>query len=1073
MSTFGRPGQAQQRVPPTRPERHAGDQDALEEALRFRYNGKPESSFHVRSGGEKDDGELYNWHRNTSLGVANEKYWKTAFNRCGVLITVDAFEPGAKGLERNDMGIRVRRLTAPSGLRKVKSVDDVSSPETSPKAWGPESPAELSSSPEQRARPVARLARAHSESAVPDSSASMTSGHLYQSASGFDWADEDQDAAWAEDLSRQSSTVSDFPAAEYLDTTAVRGESTGQVGDAETLALDQPFDEEDWRHARPSPHETDALVGVGAGGDDPDDSDTSSDYSNSPPESPALGDRPFSYHDADEPIDPVQQVRELFPNGLRAQQAGRPPSRRGNVSPDLESAVDNVEDHRSPDTSAETAPEVRNEEAVSPVSPTPSNASSVDSVTGMTQTEGLTKADAYWAQPKPSLATQRARLKYNDRGQGVVDRLPEDHNERIELLEAKVHGLRKERGALGAAIERLRGELNNASALYEECFGDNSGLQAELTHAEVKIEDLKKEVARRGRLYNELFNQYTEEVSQLIEQTEEDKERMRVLTEELASAKLDCEALESRVATLLHHRLDVPHREASTISEQIAASVGHEQTPDVHKQTLSLIDAETQTDIQSDSAAFQEADVNDMSEPAAQSHGDQVALRMTDSKADYPPILRSGSERAWPVEHVGAAAERIAEWINGSHQEHRGPNIDSLTPQRVRDILDHGSTSFFDLIASLRRAGYVFRDDRFAQDILRFARDRGLTMLEALYVERDLSKSGNITATLLKELDHLVQDAPLTRLEHVQITQLNELARQASKLEAQEYSLEDMSAKLKQCHEHGEQLQKDLSVSESTMREIVEQRAITDPCDSHRAEIAAQAAAIKEHEEGLQVQDARLKAQGVEISNFREGERTMSRQIEQRTVTDPDDGHQIDQAEFDALRSDHKRRERVTQPELGSHDSDASKKLESEIERLTSHVSKLNGERVAHYKMMQAARRTILDLEAIIERSKQPTAPSAVPQEGLPTDPPTLSRGSNPSSPTPLGSSSPTPLGSTLSARQVQRETRAKSSEAYKKSREALRQKHEAALHERERLAELRRQVYQNLCGKDMIPAVA
>ncbi|KAK3067821.1 hypothetical protein LTR53_015068, partial [Teratosphaeriaceae sp. CCFEE 6253] len=342
----------------------------------------------------------------------------------------------------------------------------------------------------------------------------------------------------------------------------------------------------------------------------------------------------------------------------------------------------------------------------------------------------------------------------------------------------------------------------------------------------------------------------------------------------------------------------------------------------------------------------------------------------------------------------------------------------------------------------------------------------------ALYVERDLSKSENITASLLKELDHLVQDAPLTRLEHVQITQLNELARQASKLEAQEYSLEDMSAKLKQRHDHGEQLQKDLSVSESTMREIVEQRTITDPCDSHRAEIAAQAAEIKEQEESLQVKDTRLRAQSVEISNFTEGERTMSRLIKQRTITDPDDGHQIDQAQFDALRVELQRRERITQLGLGSHESDASKRLESEIERLASQVSKLNDERVAHYKMMQAARRTILDLEAIIERSKQPAAPSAAPHEGLPTDPPTLSRGSNPSSPTPLGSSSPTPLGSTLSARQVQRETRAKSSEAYKTSREALRQKHEAALHERERLAELRRQVYQSLCGKDMIPYV-
>lgn len=135
-------------------------------------------------------------------------------------------------------------------------------------------------------------------------------------------------------------------------------------------------------------------------------------------------------------------------------------------------------------------------------SPTLSNASSVESTTGMTQSQGLKAADDYIEKTEKDLVKQRSKLKDEFKGDPEnpkVDRLKEDPLARIELLEAKVHTYRKKRDESEATADRIRGKCQDITYNYNTLVDTYKDLAHEHNDATEfnerqrgVVEDLKK-----------------------------------------------------------------------------------------------------------------------------------------------------------------------------------------------------------------------------------------------------------------------------------------------------------------------------------------------------------------------------------------------------------------------------------------------------------------------------------------------------------------------------------------------------------------------------------------------------
>ncbi|KAK0272494.1 hypothetical protein LTR91_006192 [Friedmanniomyces endolithicus] len=427
-----------------------------------------------------------------------------------------------------------------------------------------------------------------------------------------------------------------------------------------------------------------------------------------------------------------------------------------------------LEDAAVPDNGAEADPNdspAENPDAVvdatetkSPISPASSNASSVDSTTGMTQREGLAKAEVYFS--TPTLAKRRSQLKLANEGRPEVDAIPERPKDRLELLEVKVHSYRKQCEELMSAVadykkrlEHAETQWNSIADEYEKVLYERNGVQETLNRVEKERARLERRVANGMRGYDEL------------------RERLATVEAELYALK------EENIV-----RLEQMQQAMDATPEPESREPDHDTTDDGSGAQGSS-DKATQTDSSTVSHVDTQTDPGMM--PSRR--------RSSPSSPPQPPLLRP-DEVIWPAQHIAESATQIADWINERHAAETGGEIEPLQPAMVRDILGNGTTPVSVLIDILEHAGYVFRPDHFAGMLVELSRDQGRTAnLEAMYIMRRFTEGDNVVRQLLEEVDQLEQNQP-------------DLATRLHKEEMESMRLYDA---LEHCREHGAELEAD------------------------------------------------------------------------------------------------------------------------------------------------------------------------------------------------------------------------------------------------------------------------
>ncbi|KAK1072905.1 hypothetical protein LTR12_001599 [Friedmanniomyces endolithicus] len=397
-------------------------------------------------------------------------------------------------------------------------------------------------------------------------------------------------------------------------------------------------------------------------------------------------------------------------------------------------------------------------ETKSPVSPASSDASSVDSTTGMTQREGLAKAEVYFS--TPTLAKRRSQLKLANEGRPEVDAIPERPKDRLELLEVKVHDYRKQCDELKAAVADYKNQLehaenqwSNIADEYENVLDERNGVQETLNRVQKERAKLERQVANGMRGYDEL------------------KERLATVEAELYALK------EENIVRLeqMQQDMDATPEPESSMPEHDTTGAGSGAQGSSDKATQTESSTVSHVDTQTGPGRA----------PARR--------RSSPSPPPQPPLLRP-DEVVWPAQHIAETATQIADWINERHAAERGGEIEPLQPAMVRDILGNGTTTVSVLIDILEHAGYVFRPDHFAGMLVELSRDqRGTANLEAMYIMRRFTEGDNIVRRLLEEVDQLEQNQP-------------DLAARLRKEEMENMRLYDA---LEHCREHGAELEAD------------------------------------------------------------------------------------------------------------------------------------------------------------------------------------------------------------------------------------------------------------------------
>ncbi|KAK0266099.1 hypothetical protein B0A54_06601 [Friedmanniomyces endolithicus] len=614
---------------------------------------------------------------------------------------------------------------------------------------------------------------------------------------------------------------------------------------------------------------------------------------------------------------------------------------------------------------------VETSEAKSPVSPASSDASSVDSTTGMTQREGLAKAEIYFS--TPTLAKRRSQLKLANKGRPEVDSIPEQPKDRLELLEVKVHDYRKQCEELKAAVadykkqlEHAENQWSNIADEYENVLDERNGVQETLNRVQKERNRLERRVANGMRGYDELKERLATVEAELYELKEENIVRVEQLQQAMEATS----------------KLETSKPEPDTTGD----GSGAQGSADKATQTDSCTapDVHTQTDT-----------------------GMMHTRRRSSTSTPQPPPLLHPDEVIWPAQHIAETAAQIADWINERHAAERGGDIAPLEAALVRDMLGNGTTHVSVLIDILEHAGYVFRPDHFAGVLVELARDQGRTPnLEAMYIMRRFTEGDNVVRRLLEEIDQLERNQP-------------DLAARLYKEERENMRLYDA---LEHCREHGAELEADKGDLQTTAEKM---QVLLSESEARNNELEKWCA---------EEQAARIAA--------------VDELVVAKTTIEA-----LDQAE----------QEQLPTVKSGSAEDVESISKDERIAQLAKEVEELKKRNTDHVAMMQAARRTIVRMEELKRSSI--SAPPAPPPAGPAPYKPAYDHLQ-----TPAATTTPAPQ---RSARHAAREARAQFTEAYRSIVEPLGDEQAEALGQRERLAELRRQVYRKLRGVEEIPYLA
>ncbi|KAK5714717.1 hypothetical protein LTR17_017107 [Elasticomyces elasticus] len=1016
-----------------------------------------------------DDVDFFNWRSNTRWGVGQEKFG--LFPR--------EYKPKAVG--------PYSAPNVPSLLHRSKSVNDLTSP-TSPTQRDPISPTDRSqddsvlpsyddprwatqgpSSP-QNGDPSRDADNDADTNPLPSSSRPPKSKTVLEDINagrfGSSWADDDdeEDMSWLADAQRR--TNEQWPSE---DSSGVN-ESAAGVGGTEGLAThESESEDDDWLGAGPTQPETT---------DDTDDQQRSNDVL---PASSQTDDgaQAFAGRDNEDAPEPMPTVHGCGESDNETSQE-RPPARNGLREPeraDPEDGTTTQDDDQSFSTETlEPVAAPENNEGVSPTSPTPSDASSVESTTGLTTSEGLARAHAYRNDPDPPMSRFRTQLKEENAGNPQVSKLPEDPQERFKLLETRVH---EQRGY----IRKLQDDLEYAKDKWEEAVDAHDDMVQQRDEAQELRNRVEDDLSvRDGQLYDSQQRLYRSERRRegLEDQLAEGQEGYEQLSNQHEQSERQIQELMQRHATVLQ-QLEQAETEVARLRSEMAASteaVAAQQSTDLQNTTTSI---GTQTGEEGSAESSSSSSEHDREE-------------------NRPQMLLPNGAVRWPADHRIDTARQIVRWINATHQAERGSEIEPLTADLVLDMLGNdGTTNVSRLTELLEQAGYVFRTDRFAQEIVDIQRLQGIVPVEPMFNERRFT-TGDKAASIITQL-----------LEEVNGLYLGEHRNLARTHRDMSENYESALDRLRICRKHGDELEKRLSDSEEKVAvaesELADCRKIQSVLQATGSGVFATLQELKDKLIELQsakdAVDETVKSAADDLAasklTIQELETTVRELGEKEIKFDHDEFETIKnklkdccearrllQVEHDgcAARIAELERQlaeseaaRVVAEEKAESTADAVSDARATIEGLEAEIQELRDtnmersvgvgatrlnrrikllsdevkaqkkEESVHLEMLQTARKTIIKLEALA--SKPHPAP------------PALDEGASPHA------LSANPSDSLRAARQAERNARAQQTEAYRQAVETLRETHETALKHRDEIAELRRQAYVNLHGRE------
>lgn len=390
------------------------------------------------------------------------------------------------------------------------------------------------------------------------------------------------------------------------------------------------------------------------------------------------------------------------------------------------------------------------------------------------------------------------------------------------------------------------------------------------------------------------------------------------------------------------------------------------------------------------------------------------------------PLLRDDAIR-WPARFRAETAAHIAHWINEAHARETRTPIERLTATQVEQFLGTGETRFDQLLSILEQAGYVFRSDRFAQDIEQYTRELGSTNLEAMHFYRRTNPSREHPARrLLEEIDTVRSQLTDSQAEYRRGVggalgnMVNEMSAIKSQLELREHEIRRFRSDLADCHQHGEDLTKQKTELESTIHEL------TDRLCSSDSEPSSPGSTPKIDQSELDQFRIELAALKVEQALSQEA---YKRHIDMlRTAKE-----RIDELEAQAAQTMAENAE--LRSALPSTDAPAS----------APNPPLLNVPPMTPKAGPQVDARSTLVLPS-------PRSPDAGSHQFAPATP---------------------SFGPAEPAHWKEREATIANSEAYKRTREMLRKKREAEESEQNAMWDLRQEKYKRLCGREEVPYVS
>lgn len=352
----------------------------------------------------------------------------------------------------------------------------------------------------------------------------------------------------------------------------------------------------------------------------------------------------------------------------------------------------------------------------SPASPTPTSASSVDSTTGMSQSQGMAFSREFDEAAKYSLSKKRSQLidDVEESGRDMSQNAPhllsrENPQDKIELLQAKIHKLKAQYRTMD--VDVLQCELNR----LRHSYADASDELTRLRYVEDGYRDLK---AR----YDNYVESARREFAAFQRSLDDQKEANQKLLDARNNAAADYNDL-----------LD----EYDELQNQVLAKGRG-------------VDAETQT-AESSMQQLRARDQGTDAPSSTDNTSDNSAISMPMSGVDHRLA------RPWPVAVHDVASTHIAEWINAAHAHEGGRDIDPLTPAQVQDILKRDAT-FQHTLGTLMDLGFLFRPDRFAQSLVPVLRGSGARDLGAMAAERGIRLETRTVLDLLQEIDELISE---------------------------------------------------------------------------------------------------------------------------------------------------------------------------------------------------------------------------------------------------------------------------------------------------------------------------